>query len=293
MNLRSGKVMTKEAPVNQPVTSRQCVIAFCDNSEQLVNICCKNCEDKKFCQKHYMCMSCYVHLLRNSCENKRNPVCPLDRSELAIDPMLKRMIECDVLLDGFWSNMDRAAAEFAQIRAPYTTPQRIGQRRTVRRIRRQDAITYSPATTPPGVSNVREAMNAEEEAINRGVEDYPGGGPGGDRSAPTPSLVDGVGPVNVNPNDFNGEAQERAFIERQRNEIPVEPLRFPFWTDDEGNFYQTSWPNATTTHVAVQSVQNLIDNAEIMQSMIDNQENIPPFRDLDDEAANGFHDPNA
>lgn len=226
MITRSRKDMTTQSPVNQPVTSRQCAIAFCDNSEQLVNICCKNCEDKKFCQKHYMCMSCYVHLLRNSCENKRNPVCPLDRSELAIDPMMKRMVECDVLLDGFWSNMDRAAAEFAQIRAPYTTPVRIGERRTVRRISQGSAYSSNiRRQTPPGVSNVREAMNAEESP-------------------------------------------------------PVEPLRFPFWTDEEGNVYQTNWPNATTTNIAIESVQSLID--------ID-----IAIRDLDDEAANGFHDPNA
>ncbi len=248
MITRSRKAMTNQRPVNQPVTSRQCSIAFCDNSEQLVNICCQNCEDKKFCQKHYMCMSCYVNLLRNACENKRNPVCPLDRSELAIDPMMKRMVETDVLLDGFWANLDRAAAEFAQIRAS-STPIRISERRTVRRIRRQNAVTvtYSPATTPPGVTNIREAMDAEQSP------------------APTPSVVDGVGPVSViDLNNFSGEAQERAFIERQRYEIPIEQVRFPFWTDDEE-----------------------------LTFLYENQENIPPFRDVDDEAANGFHDPNA
>ncbi len=232
---RSRKVMTRGPPVNQPVTSRQCIIPYCEKSEQLVNVCCKNCEDKKFSQKHYMCMSCYINVLRHAYENSVPPTCPLDRSELTVEPLLTKLIQCDNLLDDFWKTMNTAAAQFAHVRDPHATPRTLGERRTVRRVRRHEIITHSPPGTPPGV------------------------------------------------------AQERAFIERQRNEIPV---RFPNWTDDEGNMYQTGWPNATTTHIAVASVQNLINNAEIMQSMIDNQENIPP-RDLDDEAANGFHDPNA
>ena len=169
MELRSGKVTEmkqRPSPPMQAVTSRQCVIPFCENSEQLINICCKNCEDKKFCQKHYMCMGCYIHLLHTACTQKRNPVCPLDRSDLMVDPMLKRMVEGDVLMGSFWESMERAAAEFTTVRNLATPEQasrvRIGPRRRVLRLYRQNAVQESPQSP---VANVREAMNEEVEDV--------------------------------------------------------------------------------------------------------------------------------
>lgn len=231
MELRSGKVKnmsSKPSSPMQPVTSRMCVIPFCENSEQLINICCKNCEDKKFCQKHYMCMGCYLHLLHTACTQKRNPVCPLDRSELLIDPMLKRMVEGDVLMESFWTGMERAAAEFTTVRNLATPQQgtpsvRVGPRRRVR-LYRQHAIHPTPPSmgnfsfppsSPPGIPNVREAMEEVEEIIV--IPDTP------------PSAED--------------------------------QIEFPYWDDNDENV-----------------------NPEVVNSII---------RDLDDEAANGFHDPNA
>lgn len=209
MELRSGTKMSnksnQDAPV-QPVTSRQCVIAFCENSEQLINICCEYCENKKFCQKHYMCMTCYLQHLHTACEHKRIPVCPLDRTSLRVDPMIKRMISCDVLLGEFWVNMEKSAAQFAAARAMETPV--TGERRTVRVLRRQNAVR-SPNTvaqSPEGVANIREAME------------------------------------------------------------PLQLFSFPAWQD-----------HATTEVVTTQLI-NITENPEIMQSLIDDAENIPPAR---------------
>ncbi len=216
MELRSGAKMSnksKESPPLQPVTSRQCIIAFCDNSEQLINICCKNCEDKKFCQKHYMCMTCYLQHLHTACDQNRVPVCPLDRSELKIDPMIRRMISCDVLLGEFWVNMERSAAEFAAARELNTpTPLPTERRRVTRVLRRQNAVHESPQ----GVTNVREAM----------VED----------------------------------AMQSVAIDLE----PLQLFAFPAFQDH------------ATTEVVTTELINISENPEIIQSLIDNRENIPP-----------------
>lgn len=182
MKLRSGKAVRMNS--GTPVTSRTCCLPFCDNNQQLINLCCLACETKKFCQKHYACMNCYIPILSHACTNRRVPVCPLDRSELVVSEAMKKLVETEVLMKEFWVNMERTAAEFTAIRmstaearananqeiyetlrSPIGSRQRIS--RTVTRVRRlpvrQDAFHDIHSPISEAVTNVQEAMEPEPE----------------------------------------------------------------------------------------------------------------------------------
>lgn len=44
---------------------RGCCMPFCENYVQLVNIQCECTKDKVFNKKHYMCMGCYLALIKS------------------------------------------------------------------------------------------------------------------------------------------------------------------------------------------------------------------------------------
>jgi len=135
------------------VTVRQCCSALCDNTEQLLNIGCTQCEHKPFAKKHYLCMECYMNVIIAAKKEKRNPVCPLDRTPIKVDKQLSRMVETDILMDTFWQEVHRTYAGIMNLQRSIIpeTP------RTRRVLRRQNAV-HEVVSTPDGVTNVREAM---------------------------------------------------------------------------------------------------------------------------------------
>jgi len=138
------------------VTARQCCTALCDNTEQLLNIGCTACEDKPFAKKHYLCMECYMNLIITAKKEKRNPVCPLDRTPIKIDKQLCRMVETDILMDSFWQEVHRTYSGIMNLQR-FTRNVRVVTPPRRRVLRRQNAV-HEVLTTPDPVVNVREAM---------------------------------------------------------------------------------------------------------------------------------------
>ena len=117
---------------------RGCCMPFCENYVQLVNIQCECTKDKVFNKKHYMCMGCYLALIKSG-----KHYCPLDRSKLTdIDPFLLSMIETDALIEKLMSTIQNASEQVAQSRlqrnwGPSPTRVRLFETETV--------TTYVPA----------------------------------------------------------------------------------------------------------------------------------------------------
>ena len=135
------------------VTVRQCCSALCDNTEQLLNIGCTACVNKPFAKKHYLCMECYMNVIIAAKKEKRDPVCPLDRTPIKVDKQLCRMVETDILMNTFWQEVHRTYAGIMNLQRAIIpeTP------RTRRVLRRQNAV-HEVVSSPDGVTNVREAM---------------------------------------------------------------------------------------------------------------------------------------
>lgn len=149
------------------VTVRQCCSALCDNTEQLLNIGCTACENKPFAKKHYLCMECYMNVIIAAKKEKRDPVCPLDRTPIKVDKQLCRMVETDILMNTFWQevhrtyagimNLQRAIIPETRLERNWGTNAEESPAPTVRILRRQNAV-HEVVSTPDGVTNVREAM---------------------------------------------------------------------------------------------------------------------------------------
>lgn len=161
MNIKvdMSSVFDKKMSEIKQVTARQCCSALCDNTEQLLNIGCTACENKPFAKKHYLCMECYMNLIIAAKKEKRDPVCPLDRTPIKVDKQLCRMVETDILMNTFWQevhrtytgvmNLQRAIIPETRLERNWGTPRRV--------LRRQNAV-HEVVSTPDGVTNVREAM---------------------------------------------------------------------------------------------------------------------------------------
>lgn len=148
------------------VTVRQCCSALCDNTEQLLNIGCTACENKPFAKKHYLCMECYMNVIIAAKKEKRDPVCPLDRTPIKVDKQLCRMVETDILMNTFWQEVHRTYAGIMNLQRiiPETRLERNWGRNaeespapTVRILRRQNVV-HEVVSSPDGVTNVRELM---------------------------------------------------------------------------------------------------------------------------------------
>ena len=158
VSLLFSSVDKKMSEIKQ-VTARQCCSALCDNTEQLLNIGCTACENKPFAKKHYLCMECYMNLIIAAKKEKRDPVCPLDRTPIKVDKQLCRMVETDILMNTFWQevhrtytgvmNLQRAIIPETRLERNWGTPRRV--------LRRQNAV-HEVVSSPDGVTNVREAM---------------------------------------------------------------------------------------------------------------------------------------
>jgi len=161
-------------------TNRTCCIPFCDETLQLVNIQCECTAEKVFNKKHYMCMACYLQMLKVGAKTNTY-CCPLDRSPLLkIDPYLKSIIETDHLMQGLFAQMSAAIDSVNSVRDPvrpipvhprvrtrqeYDSPHGVRVRRV---LRRQNALpSVFPEINdingwPTPVENVRDAMDPEE-----------------------------------------------------------------------------------------------------------------------------------
>lgn len=161
-------------------TNRTCCIPFCDNYVQLVNIQCECTKDKVFNKKHYMCMACYLQMLKVGAKTNTY-CCPLDRSPLLeIDPFLKSIIETDNMMEGLFAQMSAAIDSVNEARRNVRPSPRVRPRQEyesprsvrIRRVlQRQNAVLPSvfpeihDLTWPSPVANVREAMIPENTPI--------------------------------------------------------------------------------------------------------------------------------
>ena len=220
------------------VTARQCCTAMCDNTEQLLNIGCGACIDKPFSKKHYLCMECYITLLTIAKKEKRDPVCPLDRTPIKVDYRLDRMIDVDLIMDSFWTTVHRTYSGIMNL-----------ERFTAR-----ESLQYGNVFT-------ERRRDFEFQTI---------------------------------PEWYGFNRTHEVVTSSVREETPMQPLReftparqsFPFpdinTTENNEENIPPSSPNTVTVGgLAFQEMLVRVDasgNLEIV--------------DQDDEAANGFHDPN-
>jgi hypothetical protein len=159
-------------------SKRNCCVALCDNEEQLVNTRCTACKDKCYAEKHYICMTCYINLLKASYIAKIPVTCPLDRSDMPVEPSLLAMVETEMIMNDFFKHMhmtvnhlsnvrSRAQVEVQQdvplrsmgaplpIRSPIRTMPTGPSMGEENRIRRSVRVRRS---SPVGVDNVRDSM---------------------------------------------------------------------------------------------------------------------------------------
>ena len=186
------------ADLVQPVTGRRCCSALCENTNQLLNIQCKCCEDNRFSQKHYMCMECYLNLIHFALKENREPVCPLDRSTLTVATDLLRLVEKDILMERMWNTIYQYSAEITTINLNHPIPMRTNPVPTrVRRVRihSRDGV---PARAPL------------QEVTEQYVQSAP--------TTPVANVREPMGPTGPSPTatDIRG------------NEVP-----FPYWTPEQ------------------------------------------------------------
>lgn len=160
-------------------SKRNCCVALCDNEEQLVNTRCNACKDKCYAEKHYICMTCYINLLKASYIAKIPVTCPLDRSDMPVEPSLLAMVETEMIMNDFFKHMHMTVNHLSNVRSRTQEPTAIigrdgsftpvhststGPRRSVR-VRRSSPIAFPPpeqivvhVESPNGVDNVRDSM---------------------------------------------------------------------------------------------------------------------------------------
>jgi len=97
-----------------------------------------------------------MNLIITAKKEKRNPVCPLDRTPIKIDKQLCRMVETDILMDSFWQEVYRTYSGIMNLQR-FTRNVRVVTPPRRRVLRRQNAV-HEVLTTPDPVVNVREAM---------------------------------------------------------------------------------------------------------------------------------------
>ena len=180
-------------------SKRNCCVALCDNEEQLVNTRCSACKDKCYAEKHYICMTCYINLLKASYIAKIPVRCPLDRSDMPVEPSLLAMVETEMIMNEFFKHMHMTVNHLSTVRSRTQEPilptaiigrdgsftpvhsTSTGPRRNVR-VRRtgpvsppspdravlrmwpglgadQVLIHVEPPLSPNGVDNVRDSMD--------------------------------------------------------------------------------------------------------------------------------------
>ncbi len=192
---------------------RSCCIAFCENIEQLVNTRCEACDYKCFAEKHYLCMTCYLSILKSSYLRRVPVTCPLDRSRMVVEEDLMLMIETQCLMDDFFKQMTSTAESLTNIRI------------------RNRANNNPHPLSPRGIDNVREAMGDD----NYWTDARSRAGLADERDEPRPWNMEAI-PIHTFP-----------VIDVVSEGVDI------------------------NTNTTIQEIH---------------------FRDLDDEAANGFHDPN-
>lgn len=166
-------------------SKRSCCVALCDNEEQLVNTKCNCMKDKCYAEKHYICMCCYINLLKASYIAKIPVVCPLDRSDMTVEPSLLAMVETEMIMNDFFKHMHMTVNHLSNVRSRTQEPTAIinqngsftpvyststGPRRV--RVRRAGPVSppspdravlqivhVEPPLSPVGVDNVRDSMD--------------------------------------------------------------------------------------------------------------------------------------
>lgn len=140
-NKRSRKYETKKEEEKKTT----CCMPFCENNMmQLVNIQCTACKDEDFANKHYMCMSCYLLMLKH-----KNYSCPLDRSQIVdIDPYLRRLIDTERCIEELFEQFGNIMNTVNTIRSQSSRSSTSSNRNTApvifRRNRRTHYYVYDP-----------------------------------------------------------------------------------------------------------------------------------------------------
>jgi len=156
---------------------RSCCIAFCENTEQLVNTRCESCDYKCYAEKHYLCMTCYLSILKSSYLRRVPVTCPLDRSRMVVEEDLMLMVETQCLMDDFFKQMTSTAESITNIRI------------------RNRANNNPHPLSPRGIDNVREAMGDDD---NYWTEARSRAGLSDERDEPRPWNMEAI-PIHTFP----------------------------------------------------------------------------------------------